>query len=176
MTIVKIISGGQSGADLGGVLAAKMHGLQTGGWMPRGWKTHYGPKPEYEELFNMIEHQSEGYYGRTWKNVEESDATIRIAKDFNSPGELCTMNAIRFFNKIHYDFHISTPPCITPDNVSLIVSWIQNNNIQTLNIAGNSHKTWTQMQSFTICLLSYVFFNLGFPRISINHNYWRLVH
>ena len=35
----KIISGGQTGADMGGLLAAKDLGIRTGGWMPKGWLT-----------------------------------------------------------------------------------------------------------------------------------------
>ena len=35
----KVISGGQTGADQAGLVAARRFGIPTGGWMPRGWKT-----------------------------------------------------------------------------------------------------------------------------------------
>jgi hypothetical protein len=37
--VTKVISGGQSGADLGGLRAAKVLGIQTGGSMPKGFLT-----------------------------------------------------------------------------------------------------------------------------------------
>ncbi len=40
------ISGGQSGADFGGLLAAKRCGIPTGGKIPKGFLTENGPKPE----------------------------------------------------------------------------------------------------------------------------------
>ena len=33
----RIISGGQTGADEGGLMAAALLGIPTGGWMPRGF-------------------------------------------------------------------------------------------------------------------------------------------
>ena len=44
---LKIISGGQSGADQAGWRAARRLGLPTGGWMPRGFLTEDGPRPEF---------------------------------------------------------------------------------------------------------------------------------
>ena len=45
MTLTTIISGGQTGADQAGLLAAQALGLQTGGWAPHGWRTDAGPAP-----------------------------------------------------------------------------------------------------------------------------------
>jgi hypothetical protein len=35
----RVISGGQTGADQGGLRAARACGIPTGGWAPRGWLT-----------------------------------------------------------------------------------------------------------------------------------------
>lgn len=43
-----IISGGQTGADQGGLDAGKALGLKTGGLMPKGWRTEAGPRPGHE--------------------------------------------------------------------------------------------------------------------------------
>ena len=45
VTNLKVCSGGQTGADLGGLIAAKQAGLETFGWMPPGFLTEFGPKP-----------------------------------------------------------------------------------------------------------------------------------
>jgi Circularly permutated YpsA SLOG family len=47
---MKIISGGQTGADQAGWRAAKACGLETGGWMPKGWKTELGCSPFFGPL------------------------------------------------------------------------------------------------------------------------------
>jgi hypothetical protein len=43
--IERVISGGQTGADQGGLRAAQACGIPTGGWAPRGWLTEAGPAP-----------------------------------------------------------------------------------------------------------------------------------
>jgi hypothetical protein len=40
--IVKVISGGQTGVDIAALWAAKALGFQTGGMMPKGWRTRGG--------------------------------------------------------------------------------------------------------------------------------------
>lgn len=42
-----VLSGGQTGADLGGLRAARACGIPTGGWAPRGWLTEVGWLVEY---------------------------------------------------------------------------------------------------------------------------------
>ena len=54
MSIKKIISGFQTGADIGGILAAKRLGLETGGTMPKGFRTEDGPRPEFAELYGAV--------------------------------------------------------------------------------------------------------------------------
>lgn len=46
MILKKIISGFQSGSDIGGIKAGKTFGLETGGWMPKGFLTENGLKIE----------------------------------------------------------------------------------------------------------------------------------
>jgi hypothetical protein len=43
--IVQVISGGQTGADQGGLRAARACGIPTSGWAPKGWMTEAGPAP-----------------------------------------------------------------------------------------------------------------------------------
>jgi hypothetical protein len=44
-----VISGGQTGADQGGLRAARACGIPTWGWAPRDWLTEAGPAPWLEE-------------------------------------------------------------------------------------------------------------------------------
>lgn len=106
MTIAKIISGGQTGVDIAALRAAKSLGVPTGGTMPRGFRTLAGPRPEWAAEFGLVEHPSDAYPPRTWRNVRESDITIRIAVNFKSPGELCTEAAISSYRKPSMDLPV----------------------------------------------------------------------
>jgi hypothetical protein len=46
----RIISGGQTGADQAGWRAARACGVPTGGFMPLGFLTEGGPRPEFAAL------------------------------------------------------------------------------------------------------------------------------
>lgn len=139
----KIISGGQTGADVGGLRAAKKLGIETGGMIPRGFRTFAGCRPEYAKLYGLEETSSSEYPPRTIANVRSSDGTIRFAANFQSAGELCTLKAIRKCKKPYFDVDIMKAP-----PVSDVSKWITENNIQTLNIAGNREETCEGIESF----------------------------
>ncbi len=131
-----VCSGAQTGADIGGLLAAKEAGFETGGWIPKGFKTQAGPHPEYAEKFGIKEHASEAYPPRTFLNVKETDATIRFAYNFSSSGEICTLKAIKQYNKPYFDVDLNNP--VDPKEV---FDWIIKNDFKKINIAGNSERT-----------------------------------
>jgi len=137
-------SGGQSGVDKSGLDAAKKVGLQTSGWMPKGFKTLDGSRPDYKELYGMQEHTG-GYKDRTWANVRDSDGTVRIASLFNSAGEICTRNAIDHHKKlsldIRADFTYGPTRYKMSRTIEDVANWIIKNEIHTLNVAGNSEQT-----------------------------------
>lgn len=56
--IIKVISGGQNGADIAGVRTARRYGIPTGGTMPAGFKTLDGPRPQYADLYSICEAES----------------------------------------------------------------------------------------------------------------------
>jgi hypothetical protein len=157
--LTKVISGGQTGSDIAGVLAAKNFGIETGGTMPRGFLTQAGPKPEYATLFNMVEHSSPKYPPRTIKNVSDSDGTIRLAYDFGSPGERLTLKAIQDMKKPYIDVHMASPK--SPKE---IVDWINRHNIKVLNVAGNSERTYSGITGDVLEYLESVFALLGFQK------------
>lgn len=129
------ISGGQRGSDSGGLAAARDRGLPTGGTAPKGWLTLNGQNPTLAKL-GLIEHSSSKYAPRTYENCKLSDGTIRLAYDFNTPGELCTKKALEFYNKPHIDIDLKDPTFIFD-----VTDWIDKNKIVVLNCAGNAGKT-----------------------------------
>lgn len=146
--IIKILSGAQNGADLGGLEAAKEVGFPTGGIMPKGFYNHDGNHPEWAELYGVTEHSSPKYPPRTFENVKNSDATLRFAVDFSTAGERCTLKAIQQYDKPYLDIKITRDEVFEPTDKSVrfVVDWICLNNIKILNIAGNSNKTYDMMQ------------------------------
>ena len=132
----KVISGGQTGADIAGLVTAKHFGFQTGGSMPYGFKTTDGPRPEYEHEFGCTAQKTASYVSRTYSNVKDSDGTIRLAFNFGSPGEKCTLKAIKQYNKPYIDVDL-----FEPTDIAIVAEWIIKNKITVLNIAGNSEKT-----------------------------------
>jgi len=129
---MKIISGGQTGADQAGLMIAKDLGIETGGWAPKEWKTSHGPQKKLLESFGLKE-SKEGYKGRTWENVRDSNATIRLAVDFDSPGEKCTMDAINYFKKPWIDIDL-----LNLKPIQEVIEFLVLVKPSILNIAGNT--------------------------------------
>lgn len=132
---MKIISGGQTGADLAGISVAKDLGIETGGWAPKNWKTSIGPQQKLLESYNLKE-SSEGYKGRTYENVRDSNATIRLAVNFDTPGEKCTMNAINSCKKPWIDIDL-----LNPKPIREVIEFLVLVKPSILNIAGNTQNT-----------------------------------
>src|SRR5688500_14728345 len=110
MQLRKIISGGQTGADQAGLFVAKRFGLETGGMMPRGFKTLTGPDPVLARLYGLTEHESDSYVPRTHYNASTSHGTIRLAGNFESRGEICTLKALKDHNRPYFDVDLTDPP------------------------------------------------------------------
>jgi hypothetical protein len=70
---VKVISGGQTGADRGGLDAAIGLGLDHGGWRPKGFRAEDGA---ISAKYRLTETRSRGYGERTGANVREGDVTL----------------------------------------------------------------------------------------------------
>ena len=139
----KVISGGQTGVDRAALLAAKFIGLRTGGWMPKGWRALDGCHPDFAEKYAMRECELINYRHRTELNVKHSDGTLRLAHTFTSPGELCTMKAIKRIGKPFIDVAANEPR-----DLLYVINWIDENEIETLNVAGNSEQTAPGIQKF----------------------------
>lgn len=145
----KVISGGQRGADVGALLAAKRFGLATGGWMPKGFKTLDGLHPEYAERFGMTETKSDRYPECTKRNVRDSHGTIRFASNFESRGERCTLRWIKYYHRHSLDIKLPCGPDYYPVAVRSIHKWIETLQIETLNVAGNANKR-VEMETYEI--------------------------
>ena len=129
MAVVKVVSGGQRGADLGGLDGAKDAGIATGGWVPNGRRTESVPLSEAQMLYyNLREHSSSMYPPRTEQNILDSDGTVLFG-DVSSAGSAMTIRICKRERK---------PFIVNPTPIELR-AWCDNNNISVLNVAGNRH-------------------------------------
>lgn len=128
----RIISGGQSGADQSGWRAAKAAGIPTGGWMPAGFRTEDGPRPEFAELYGARAHGSASYRDRTISNIGLADMTLLFGNP-NSPGGRLAINSANDIG--HPVFVIRSKGNPSPDTaVRFIRRWT---GVKAINVAGN---------------------------------------
>jgi hypothetical protein len=149
--LVQVISGGQTGADRGGLVAAKACGLATGGWMPRGFLTLEGPRPDLAKEFGLQEHTSPNYPPRTRRNVQMSDATIRFARHSQTPGERATLKYLQQYGRPYLDVAIDSP--LSPAEVA---AWLRANRVRILNVAGNTERNVPGLEAFVAQYLAEV--------------------
>ena len=102
--VTKIISGGQTGADRGGLDAAIHCGLPHGGWCPKGRKAEDGVIPVEYQLKEMA---SPEYLPRTKANVVDSDATVIFTYGPPSGGSLKTITYAHHLEKPYHDVDLS---------------------------------------------------------------------
>jgi hypothetical protein len=122
----RVVSGGQTGADQGGLEAALRSGLEAGGWAPRDFMTEDGPQPELAARYGLLECNG-GYDERTVKNVEASDATVIFARYLDSDGSRLTLEAIARFGR----------PFLVNPTAGELAGFIREHEVAVLNVAGN---------------------------------------
>lgn len=131
----KIISGGQTGIDRLGLEIGKELGLETGGTTTPGYYTENG-RDESLKDFGVTEISPElqagrkgreFYLPRTEQNVLNSDGTVYFSTDEDSAGRIATQRFAKQHNK---------PFLLNPTSQEL-AQWLVDNNIGTLNVAGN---------------------------------------
>lgn len=139
-TVVRVISGGQTGADIGGLRGAKRARIPTGGWMPFGCETEIGPRRAWLKEFGLKECPTPGYPARTYLNVRESDGTMRFAADFSTAGERCTAAAIKQYRRPSIDVDVTRP--LSCGDMDRLLAWLEAHHIRILNVAGNRETTY----------------------------------
>ncbi len=121
----RIISGGQTGADMGALKAGQDLGIKTGGWAPKGWITEGGPNPSLNS-WGLIQHSSPNYPPRTRMNCQDSDLTA-IFGDLKSAGTRLTIDICKGDD---------IPYILNPDATELR-TMCEDLKVETLNVAGN---------------------------------------
>lgn len=124
-----IISGGQTGADRGGLDGAVMAGMKTGGTAPANFETEDGPDSFLPHLGLVEDEPRPGnskWVVRTILNVQNSDATV-IFGDTKSVGSKQTIKACVDNEK----------PWIANPSAEQLGDFCLRHEVKTLNVAGN---------------------------------------
>jgi hypothetical protein len=127
----KIISGGQTGADRAGLDAAKILGIPTGGFCPRGYLTEDG-KELMLKKYGLKETRTNKYEIRTVKNVLSSDGTLIFCRTdylkriIGDGTQLTCRTALE-----------KQKPVIINPGKRKFLKWLKEYDIKILNVAGN---------------------------------------
>ncbi len=131
MRVVKIISGGQAGADRAALDFAIECGSEHGGWCPRDRKAEDGPVPA---KYLLIETESANYRARTVRNVVDSDATLILNMGELEGGSLETLRIAEWRDKPVRVVQLDS--ALSDRDIPDLREWLQSARVQTLNVAG----------------------------------------
>jgi hypothetical protein len=154
----KVICGGQTGAEQAAWRAAKAFRIPSGGRMLLGFMTESGSHPEFAEHFGAAEMPTASAPAQTEQNVSDSDATLWFG-DTTTSGAQEAIGACQRLGK----------PCMplypgASFEPSHVASWITQNGIKTVNVAGNSESTEPEIGDRVERFLAQVLQLLGHER------------
>jgi len=108
--------------------AAINNNIAYGGWCPHGRLAEDGA---IDDRYKLTETESSDYTQRTEWNVRDTDATLILNTGPLQGGTALTAKLAKLQNKPILIVNLDAKP-----DKTVIVEWITNNDIRTLNIAG----------------------------------------
>lgn len=140
----RVISGGQRGADRGGLDGAIRFFGNTdriGGWCPSSRRAEDGPIPSKYPLQETSEWT---YPPRTELNVKEADGTVVFTAGSPSGGSKLTVKLAEKHCKPV--LHVDVATTFWEDAVEVLIDWIDGYRIETINVAGSRESTTPGIQ------------------------------
>ncbi|MGO9837683.1 MAG: YpsA SLOG family protein [Polyangiaceae bacterium] len=130
--VVRIVSGGQTGADRGGLDAALALGIEHGGWCPAGRVAEDGQVPRG---YALRETTSAEYAERTRANVRDSDGTVVFTRGAATGGSALTLRVARSIGKPV--LHVDLAKLDGEAAAERVRGWCAQGSIAILNVAGS---------------------------------------
>jgi hypothetical protein len=155
MALSKIVSGGQTGVDRAALDAALSAGFPGGGWCPADRSAEDGLIPERYPVTPL---PGIGHRRRTRQNVIDSDGTVIFFYEALTGGTRLTRNLCALEKKPYITLdarRISEVPAA----VAAILSFVADNDIQVLNVAGPRLSGWPEGYEFAVQVLAEVIAN-----------------
>jgi len=151
--IEKLISGGQTGADIAALDVALRHNFPHGGWCPRGRRAEDGPIPG---RYKVVETPSAAYIQRTEWNVRDSDGTVVFTLGPTvTGGSLRTIEFARKHGKPC--LHIARAGSYI-DPALPLRQFVEEHGIKRLNVAGSRESTAPGIHRWVMQVLEDAFF------------------
>jgi len=135
VSITKIVSGGQSGADIGGLDAAIHCDLPHGGWCPKGRRQEKGGV--IPDKYMLTEMPSRDWAPRTEANVVDSSCTLVCCSGEPTGGSALTVKLAKKHGKPVVAVDLDRP---RQEVVDAIVEWLKAecpDKCVVLNVAGS---------------------------------------
>lgn len=126
-----IVTGGQTGVDRAAMDLALEFKLPLRGWCPHRRLAEDGA---IHSLYPLQETISDDPALRTEMNVIDSDGTLIITDKSVKDGTTLTEECARYYERPLFRTQLFTLP--GRRKVKMFRNWVENNNIQSLNIAG----------------------------------------
>ena len=127
-----IISGGQTGADRGGLDAAERLRIPRSGWCPKGRRAEDGViPPDYP----LKETTSASYADRTERNVRWADGTVVFTFGTPTGGSALTLRVAERHRKPH--LHLDLGALQPEEAVARLRDWLAAEEVRVLNVAGS---------------------------------------
>ena len=146
LTVTKIVSGGQVGADRAGLDFAIKHSIPHGGWCPKYRIAQDGIVPM---KYQLQEAEKPGYPYRTKLNVRDSDATVVFTTPTPGRGSSMTIQSCLDFGRPY--LLITTHESLNEASQHLL-EFIRKFGIKTLNVAGSRKPDFYQFTLLTLQL------------------------
>lgn len=132
MTIEKVVSGGQTGADRAALVAAIALKVPHGGWCPRKRRAEDGPIPPQ---FQLQETSTVDYPTRTEWNIRDSDGTLVFTFGTLDGGSALTVrSALRQQKPCLY---LDLDTIDDAEAAAQVLAFVWKSAIKVLNVAGN---------------------------------------
>ncbi len=142
-TLIRIISGGQTGVDRGALDAALAAGFPVGGYCPAGRLAEDGIIPA---LYPLRELDRGGPLERTLMNVAESDGTVIFYFESLSGGTEKTLETCLFLQRPY--LLIDAELCLPETAADRINGFCEEHRIEVLNVAGPRATEWDDGYDF----------------------------
>ena len=147
--MLKIVSGGQSGVDRAALDFAIENNIEYGGYVPKGFKSEDGGLTK-EKYPNMVESKSSDYKVRTEENVINSDGTLIIYKNLSGGTKL----TVKYAEKHRKPYLLIKMSDDIKEEAKVIKTFLEDNNIEVLNVAGNRGSKVPDIYDYTKILLA----------------------